>query len=179
LNPEVVGVLGRILPLAAAVRRGVRTLGLVGLGAAAGLALAVLVRWTPSDGENWAGLVVLCVVLAIPAVVLLAFSLVLSEVVEVPDKLRGYPGTARRHAQELLALAHDAQARERPAWRRLPGSTWRLATLVRSARALLAPHAPLLPLLSVPFLVATLVAALLVPVLVVAALVMLLAVAAA
>jgi hypothetical protein len=179
LNPEVVGVLGRILPLAAAVRRAVRTLGLVGLGAAAGLVLAVLVRWTPSSGENWAGLVVLCVVLAIPPVVLLAFSLVLSEVVEVPDKLRGYPGTARRHAEELRALAHDAQARERPAWRRLPGSTWRLATLVRSARALLAPHAPLLPLLSVPFLVATLVAALLVPVLVVAALVVLLAAVAA
>ena len=76
----------------------------------------------------------------------------------------------RDHADELRAIAHDAQARERPAWRRLPGSTWRLATLARSARDLLAPHAPLLPLLSVPFLVATLVSALLVPVLVVAAL---------
>jgi hypothetical protein len=61
----------------------------------------------------------------------------------------------------------------------LPGSTWRLATLVRSARDLLAPHAPLLPLLSVPFLIATLVSALLVPLVVVAALVVLVAAAAA
>jgi hypothetical protein len=179
LRPEAVSVLGRILPLAAAVGRGVRTLGLVGLGAAAAIALVVLVRWTPSDGEDWAGLVVLCVLLAVPPAVLLAYSLVLGEVVELPDKLRSYPGTTREHAEELRAIAHDAQARERPAWRRLPGSTWRLARLVRSARDLLAPHAPLLPLLSVPFLAATLVSALLVPVLVAAALVVLLTAAAA
>jgi hypothetical protein len=57
-------------------------------------------------------------------------------------------------------------------------STWRLATLVRSARELLAPHAPLLPLFSVPFLIATFVSALLVPVVVLAALVVLLVAAA-
>lgn len=179
MRPEAVSVLGRILPLAAAVRRGVRTLGLAGLGAAAALVLVVLVRWTPSDGEDWAGLVLLCVLLVIPPAVLLAFSLVLGEVVDVPDRLRSYPGTARKQVEELRALAHGAQARERPAWRRLPASTWRLAALVRSARDLLAPHAPLLPLLSVPFLVATLVSALIVPVLLLAALVVILAAAAA
>ena len=41
-DPE--GVLGRIVPLAAAVGRGVRTLGLVGLAAGAVIALVVLVR---------------------------------------------------------------------------------------------------------------------------------------
>jgi hypothetical protein len=139
----------------------------------------ILVRWTPSGGQDWAGLVVLCVLLAVPPAILLAFSLVLGEVVELPDKLRNYPRTTREHAEKLRAIAHDAQARERPAWRRLPGSMWRLGTLVRSAHDLLAPHAPVLPLLSVPFVVATLVSALLVPVLVVAALVVLLAAAAA
>ena len=173
MRRDTVGVLGRILPLAAAVGRGVRTLGLVGLGVAAAIVLVVLVRWTPSDSEDWAGLIVLGVLLAVPPAVLLAFSLVLGEVVELPDRLRSYPGTTREHAEELRAIAHDAQARERPAWRRLPGSTWRLATLVRSARDLLAPHAPLLPLLSLPFLVATLVSALLVPIVVVALLVLL------
>jgi hypothetical protein len=79
---------------------------------------------------------------------------------------------------ELRAITQDAKARERPAWRRLPLSTWRLATLVRSARDLLAPHAALLPLFSVPFLIATLVSALLVPVVVLAALIVLLAAAA-
>jgi hypothetical protein len=179
MRADAVSVLGRILPLAAAVGRGVRTLGLVGLGAAIVIVVVVLVRWTPGDREDWAGFVVLCVLLVVPPAVLLAFSLVLGEVVELPDKLRSYRGTTREHVEELRAIAHDAQERERPAWRRLPGSTWRLATLVRSARDLLAPHAPLLPLLSVPFLVATLVSALLVPVVVVAALVVLLVAAAA
>ncbi|MBA2614311.1 MAG: hypothetical protein H0U90_00785 [Actinobacteria bacterium] len=179
MRRDTVGLLGRILPLAVAVSRGVRTLGLVGLAAAAAIVIIVLVRWTPSDVGEWAGLALLFVLLALPPALLLAFSFVLGEVVELPDKLRSYPGTMRDHADELRAIAQDAQARERPAWRRLPGSTWRLATLVRSAPDLLAPHAPLVPLLNVPFLLATLVAALLVPVLVVAALVMLLAAAAA
>jgi hypothetical protein len=178
MRRDPVSVLARILPLAAAVGRGVRTLGLAGLAGMVAIALVVLVRWTPGDGEDWAGFVVLCVLLAIPPAVLLAFSFVLGEVVELPDKLRSYPGATREHVSELRAIAHDAQERERPAWRRLPGSTWRLATLVRSARDLLAPHAPLLPLFSVPFLIATLVSALLVPLVVIAALVVLVAAAA-
>ena len=179
MRRDAVSVLRRILPLAAAVGRGVRTLGLVGLGAAVAIALVVLVRWTPGDREDWAGLVVLSVLLAVPPTVLFAFAFVLGEVVELPDRLRSYPGTTREHVAELRAIAHDARRRERPAWRRLPGSTWRLAALVRSGRDLLAPHAPLLPLLSVPFLVATVVSALLVPVVVVAALVVILIAAAA
>jgi hypothetical protein len=177
MRQDAVSVLRRILPLAAAVGRGVRTLGFVGLGAAVAITLAVLLRWTPGNREDWAGFAVLCVLLAVPPAVLLAFSFVLGEVFELPDKLRSYPGTTRDHVAELRAIARDAQERERPAWRRLPGSTWRLATLVRSARDLLAPHAPLLPLFSVPFLVTTLVSALLVPVVVLAALVVLLAAA--
>jgi hypothetical protein len=175
MRRDVVGALGRILPLAAGVSRGMRRLGLVGLAAAAGIALIVLVRWTPGDGGEWAGLAILAVLLVVPAAVLFAFSVFLGEVVEMPDKLRSYPGLTREHAAELQAIAQDAKARERPAWRRLPGSTWRLASLVRSARDLLAPHTPLLPLLNVWFLLATVAAAILVPLLAVAALVVLLA----
>jgi hypothetical protein len=179
MRREGVSVLRRILPLAAAVGRAVRTLGLVGLGAAVAIALVVLIRWTPGDGEAWAGFGVLCVVLAVPAGVLLAFSFVLAEAVELPEKLRSYPGMTRERVAELRAIAHDAHGRERPPWRRLPASAWRLAKLARSARDLLAPHAPLLPLLSVPFLGATLVSALLVPVMVVGALVVFLVAVAA
>jgi hypothetical protein len=179
MRRDAVSVLRRILPLAAAVRRGVRTLGVVGLGAAVAIALVVLVHWTPADSEDWAGFALLCVLLGVPPAVLFAFSFVLREVVELPDKLRSYPDTTRERVAQLREIADDARERERPAWRRLPGSTWRLATLVRSGRDLLAPHAPLLPLLSVPFLIATLVSALLVPVAVLAALVVILAAAAA
>lgn len=175
MRRDAFAALGRILPLAAGVSRGVRRLGLVGLAAAAAIALIVLVRWTPGDGEGWVGLAVLSVLLAVPAAVLFAFSVFLGEVLELPDKLRSYPGLTREHAAELQAIAREAKARERPPWRRLPGSTWRLAALVRSARELFAPHAPLLPLLNVPFLLATLVAALLVPLVAFAALLVLLA----
>jgi hypothetical protein len=175
MRRDVVGTLGRILPLAAGVGRGARLLGLLGLGAAAAIVLIVLVRWTPGDGEAWAGLGILCVLLVVPAAVLLGFSFVLGEVVELPGKLRSYPGMTREHAAELRAIAQDANARERPAWRRLPGSTWRLATLMRSARELLAPHVPLLPLLNVWFLLATAVAALLVPLVALAAVLVFLA----
>lgn len=174
MRRDVVGTLGQILPLAAGVGRGARRLGLLGLGAAAVIVLIVLVRWTPGDGEAWAGLGVLCVLLAVPAAVLLSFSFVLGEVVELPAKLRDYPGMTREHVEELRAITQDSKARKRPAWRRLPGSTWRLATLLRSARELLAPHAPLLPLLNVWFLLATVVAALLIPLVALAALVVLL-----
>jgi hypothetical protein len=173
MRRDAVPVFRQILPLAAAVDRGVRTLAFVGLAAAGAIALVVLVRWTPGDGEAWAGLGILCVLLSVPAAVLLGFSFVLGEVVELPGKLRSYPGMTREHAAELRAIAQDANARERPAWRRLPGSTWRLATLMRSARELLAPHAPLLPLLNVWFLLATAMAALLVPLVALAALLVL------
>ena len=175
MRRDPVAALDRIVPLAAGVGRGARRLGVLGLGAALAIALIVLVRWTPGDGEGWTGLAVLCVLLAVPAGVLLGFSVVLGEVVELPDKLRNYPGLTREHAAELRAIAENAKARERPAWRRLPGSTWRLATLVRSARELLAPHAALLPLMNVWFLLATVASALLVPLLALAALVVLLA----
>ena len=179
MRQDAVSVLGKVVPLAAAVGRRVRTLGLVGLGAAVVIVLVALARSTPSDREDWGGFILLCVLLAVPPAVLLSFSFVLGEVAELPDRVRGYPGTTREHVAELRAIAQHAQARERPAWRRLPGSTWRLASLVRSARDLLAPHAPLLPLFSVPFLVATLVSALLVPVVVLVAFVVLLAAALA
>ena len=77
MKRDAIPVVRQILPLAAAVDRGVRTLAFVGLGAAGAIALVVLVRWTPSDGKAWAGLVALFVLLVVPTAVLLALSLVL------------------------------------------------------------------------------------------------------
>ena len=178
MRPEAIAVLRRILPLAATVGRGTRKLALVALGAAAVIAVVVLLRWTPEEPRAWVALAVLLLLLALPGAVLLFFSFVLGEVVQLPEKLLRTPETARGHADELRELARDARSRERPAWRRLPGSTWRLAGLVRSGRDLLAPHAPILPLLSVPFLAATAIAALVTPLLVLAAFVVLLIAAA-
>ena len=43
----------------------------------------------------WAGFGVLCLLLTVPTAVLLAFWLVLREVLELPEKLRSYPGATR------------------------------------------------------------------------------------
>jgi hypothetical protein len=101
MRRDAVSVFRRILPLAAAVSRGVRTLGVVGLGAAVAIALVVLVRWTPGDRGDWAGLVVLCVLLVVPPAVLLALSLVIGQVVELPAqgaRIPGHDTRARRGA---------------------------------------------------------------------------------
>ena len=170
LRKETLGAFAQLFPLAAAVGHRVRTLALVGLAAGIAIVLIVVARWTPNETADWAGLVFLSLLLAAPPTVLLMFSFALGEVAQLPDKLRRYPGTTRDYAEELRRIAYQAHARQLPAWRRLPASAWRLTSLARSARELLAPHAPLLPLVSVPFLLATAVSALLVPVLLIAAL---------
>jgi len=169
LRTETLSVLAQLFPLAAAVGHRVRTLALLGLAAGTAIVLLVVARWTPNETAGWAGLVVLALLVAAPPTVLLMFSFALGELAQLPDKLRRYPETTREHAEELRGIAYQTQARQLPAWRRLPASAWRLTALARSARELLAPHAPLLPLVSVPFLLATAVSALLVPVLLIAA----------
>src|SRR5215217_1277772 len=169
LRMETLSVLAQLFPLAAAIGHRVRTLALLGLAAGTAIVLLVVARWTPNETAGWAGLVVLALLVAAPPTVLLMFSFALGELAQLPDKLRRYPETTREHAEELRGIAYQTQARQLPAWRRLPASAWRLTALARSARELLAPHAPLLPLVSVPFLLATAVSALLVPVLLIAA----------
>jgi hypothetical protein len=157
---RVVDVLGRIVPVAAAIRRGTARLALV--GAAAG---AVIVYWAVRDGapELTQGLVARVIVVALaaaPPLVLAAFWLLLREVVELPGRIRRLPGEAAAHAEELGRVArHARDARGGGAWR-FPVLFWRTVRLTGSSRELLTPYAPLLPLLSVPFLAAVAFAAL-------------------
>ena len=70
------------------------------------------------------------------------------------------PGEGRAHAEELGRLAREARDPRRGGFLRLPGLIWRTLRLTGSSRELLTPYAPLLPLLSVPFLGAVAFAAL-------------------
>jgi hypothetical protein len=136
-----------------AVARTVRTLAY--LTSAAALVIAYVLY---DDGVS--GLDVLAMVLAIaPPVMLWLLWAALRELAELPDRLRRLPESAREQRAELERLA--AELRE-PARRiaRLPGTLLRLRRLVVAARDLLAPHAPLLPFFSLPFLAASAVAAL-------------------
>ncbi|HEV8688587.1 MAG TPA: hypothetical protein VGQ84_15000 [Gaiellaceae bacterium] len=130
----------------------------LGTAAAVSAGLLALALW---DDGWWVALAVLA---AIPAVVLWFFAFALTEVIELPDRLRGAPGEAR-----VLASAFDELRRARG-----PGvfrALWRTARRVTAASDLATPWAPLLTLLNLPFLAATLVSLLVVPVCVFAALV--------
>ena len=64
------------------------------------------------------------------------------------------PGEGGAHAEELRRLAREARHPRRRGLRRLPVLVWRTLRLSTSSRDLLTPYAPLLPLLSIPFLAA-------------------------
>ena len=112
----------------------------------------------PEDTEGRIELVVGLALAAAPPLVLGAFWLAVREVAQLPARLRALPGTSREHAAELGRLAGDA--RSRASWGRVPRLLWRFGFLAASARENLTPWAPLLPLLSLPFLLATAIAAL-------------------
>jgi hypothetical protein len=103
------------------------------------------------------------VIAAAPAVVLFLFSAALLEAAELPARLRAAPAGAAELQASLGALSRARRgALLRPLWR-----TGRAAI---SARELVTPWAPLLPLLSLPFLGATLLSALATPLLLLIAL---------
>lgn len=102
----------------------------------------------------------------VPAVVLFLFSTALAEAAALPERLRNAPADA---AELQASLAQLSRAR-RGRWLR---PLWRTGRAAAGARELVTPWAPLLPLVNLPFLVATLASALVTPLLVLGALAML------
>lgn len=117
------------------------------------IALYLFRDGVPDAGEERVELVVALVLAALPPLVLGAFWLAVREVAELPARLRALPETGRAQASELGELTADA--RSGGGWLRFPRLLWRFGFLVVSARETLTPWAPLLPLVSVPFLLAT------------------------
>jgi hypothetical protein len=143
-----------------AVRAAARVTRLLSYGAAFAAVLLVLALY--DDGWN----VLVAAFAAVPAVVLFVFSTALLEAAELPARLRAAPADAAELQASLGALA---RARRGGLFRPL----WRTGRAALHARELVTPWAPLLPLLNVPFLIATLVSAVATPLLVVFALVVL------
>jgi hypothetical protein len=110
--------------------------------------------------EGWR--VVLAVVALVPGVVLWLFSAAVLEAADLPARLRGAPADA---AELQASLGELSRARGG----RLPRSLWRAGRAAAGARDLVIPWAPLLPLVSLPFLAATAVSALVTPLLLLAA----------
>lgn len=153
---DVLGVLERVVPVAARAARLVRSYALVA-GVAALIIAAFLFRnGAPDDGNGWAVAIVGTLLAAAPPVILFVFSAALRALSELPARIRELPASGREHASAFARLAGEArEARGRRGLVRLPVLLWRLAKLSDETRGLLTPYAPVLPLASVPFLVLT------------------------
>jgi hypothetical protein len=157
---RVVEVLNRIVPAAAAIRRATLRVAVVGAVAGGLIVYAALRDGAPEATRGWLAAIVVIALAAAPPLVLGTFWLLLGEVVQLPERIRRMPGETRAHAEELGRLAREARDPHRGRARRLPGLVWRTLRLTGASRELLTPYAPLLPLLSVPFLTAVAFAAL-------------------
>jgi hypothetical protein len=151
-------VLDRVVPPAAAASRAFRRYAVVAAVAAAVIVVFLLTRETPGSGGEWLGALVAGALLAAPPIVLFLFSEALRALAELPDRLRAMPATGREHADELGRLAGRARTARSRGLFALPLVAWRATRLTASSRELLMPHAPLLPLVSLPFLLLTLAA---------------------
>ena len=127
----------------------------IALGVAAALIVAAFVDDdAPDDGAGWLGLAVVAAVVAAPAVLVFLFSAALASLASFPGRVQRAPGDLRGHgldAQRLFARRGFGSLLLLP---------FRLLRLGSGTRETLMPYAPLLPLMSVPFLAATGLAAL-------------------
>jgi hypothetical protein len=124
---------------------------------------AILIAFALRDEGWW---IALGLAAAIPAVLLWLFSAALLELAELPARIRSAPAQAgeARRAVEELASARGTN---------LPRAVWRAARAAVDTRALATPWAPILPLVSGPFIAATIASALATPFLLLLALVLL------
>jgi hypothetical protein len=156
-----VEVLRRLVPLSLKLSRAVGAyVVLVGVAAAV-IVLTLLWRFWPGSWADALGFLVLAALLAGPVAVLWLFHRVLREVVLIPASLNAMPDVARDHGAELASLVRAAQAR-RGGMRlaTLPGDLWRAGRLLLAAHDDLPGYGAVLKLVSVPFLLMSLAAAL-------------------
>lgn len=155
-----VEVLRRLVPLALKLSRVVGLYVAVVAVAAAVIAVTLWWRFWPGSLNEVVGLLLATGLLAGPVVVLWLFHRALAEVVQIPGRLVAVPDVAREHGTELAALVRAAQAR-RGGLRlaTLPGDLWRAGRLLLAAHDDLPGYGAVLTLVSVPFLLASFVAA--------------------
>ena len=124
---------------------------------AAGVIVYAIVRHGFPEGSS-AVLATIGIVAAVaPPLILAAFWVALGELVRLPNRLRQFPLEAREHGEQLRALLDRARI-DRGRRFHIPRIPWQLTRTTSSTRELLTPYAPLLPLVSLPFLAATAVA---------------------
>ena len=152
----LLGVLGRLVPLARGLVRGIWLLAVASGASIVVMAAVVLAHGVPSLPVA-AALVVIVAVLAPAPVVLWLFHDALVEVIALPEWLRSSPDVAAEHGAELAALVRSS--REPPVRRgRLVRDTVRAGRLLLAAHRDLPGYGAVLRLMSPAFLVAVVVA---------------------
>lgn len=140
----------RLAGVARSIRRWTLRLLLASAAAAVVIVYAILRDGFPAGGP--AVLAVIGIVAAAgPPAMLAAFWLALGELIKLPERLRGLPLEAKEHGEQLRNLVDQARTVRGNRFQ-LPRLLWRLTRLAGSTRETLTPYAPLLPLLSLPFL---------------------------
>jgi hypothetical protein len=158
---RVLAIVGRLMPVARRVHQGIGVLVVAGAVAAVFIAGVAAVLSTGEASGRLFGALVLALFLAVPALVLWAFRRALGEVLLLPEKLRRYPDLVRGHAPELARMALAARGDGRRAGRRGGllrdvGRSVRLLYQLVRAKGDVPDRRALLPLVSVPFLIAVL-----------------------
>jgi hypothetical protein len=141
---QVPSLIGRL-------RRWTLQLGLTAAVAAAVIVYAVVRDGYPSGAEAVPATLAIIAAL-LPPVMLGVFWLALGQLLELPDRIRNLPYEGLEHGERLRLVLEQARA-DRGRRFSTPRTLWRLVRLTSSAREVLTPYAPLLPFLSVPFLV--------------------------
>lgn len=129
--------------------RWARMLAIAAAVSAAVIALYLLRDGLPDGGGESAAVAVLIALAAVPPVVLMLLAAALGALADLPRRIRETPAEARTRLGELGSLAEGARDAEGA---RGPLLLWRLLQAARSSSELLTPHAAVLPLASVPFL---------------------------
>ena len=126
----------------------------VAVGVAGVLIVVALLADGPDRPVEWLGVALVASLAAIPPVLLYLFSSSLLALAELPGRVRGAPDDLRTHRDDVQRLLG----------RRRSGSLvllpFRLLRLGAGARETLTPYAPVLPLVSVAYLMGTGLAAL-------------------
>ena len=150
-------VVSRLIAVTQALRKWTLRLALGSGVAAAVIVYAIIRDGFPSGGKGVLAVIGLIAAVG-PPLMLAAFWIALGELVKLPERVRRLPLDTREHGEQLRHLLNEARAARGRRFQ-LPRVLWRLTSVAGSVRETLTPYAPVLPLLSLPFLVGAALAA--------------------
>jgi hypothetical protein len=158
---RVIDLLEGLVPLARRLERVVRWFGFAVLAAAVVITVAIMSIDVPGTVWTWGLVVVLLGLLLIAPVIILLFSGMLREALELPGQLRALPDVAPTRARELADLTRLARApREHEPPRSIARDSWRAGRLLNAVRREIPSVSVLLAIARWPFMIAVFVAAL-------------------